>query len=451
MSSPETRSAPSLQWRLLWPLVTGIALLLGGLFVILDLQVDRAMYRSLDQFLDARADALATQLQEHPDEAEHLLAAYDLAGHNEFFAVYTAQGQLRLKSGSSDSGVLALPPAAARNQHYDAPLPDGHRGRVVALPLDDGGWLVLGTERESWDGIEQEMHVVLLIGIALAVVLVVVLCLWAVRRAFRTMTLEGARLAAMPPQQAVQVQVDHLPRELRPYAGAVREALSRLHDALERERRFSRHIAHQLRTPVAEVRLATEHALREGSREALVQGARATLHANSRMERGIHALLALSRWESGLESPAPDPLDLAALLRQIVADTSNGHHPQPSLQVPASAWVHSDAGMLERIFANLLHNALDYGDADQRIEVALLTDGDGYRVQVRNAASHLHADDVARFGERYWRGEGRGGDRQHAGLGLALTRALAAALGLELTFAYRNGEVVADLGPIPAL
>lgn len=451
MSSPEAARAPSLQRRLLWRLVLGFVLLLGGLFLLLSARIDHAVFQQMDAFLTARAEAFAQQWEEHRDEHDDLVAAFDFAGHTEFFAVYDARGRLRLKSGNSDGGALALPPSRLRGGHFNARLPDGHAGRAVAQALPDSGWLVLATERESWDHAERQIHLALAGGIALAVLLAVALCLWLVRRAFATMNAEGARLSALSPQQAAQLQVDHLPRELQPYARAVRDALARSHEALERERRFSRHVAHELRTPVAEVRLATEHALREGTPDALRAGAEATLQANARMARGIHALLALSRWENGLESPQPDPLDLAALLRALVRDAEALARAPITLAAPASAWIHSDAGMLERILANLLHNALDHGDADAPVRVSLESGADGYRVRVRNGARGLGPAEVARFGERYWRADNRGSDRQHAGLGLALARAMAEALGVGLAFALDGDEVVATLGPLPAL
>ena len=61
------------------------------------------------------------------------------------------------------------------------------------------------------------------------------------------------------------------------------------------------------------------------------------------------------------------------------------------------------------------------------------------------------ADDIARFGERYWRGRGEDGDAGHAGLGLALASAMAEPLGLKLGFALEAGAVVARLGPLAAL
>ena len=99
---------------------------------------------------------------------------------------------------------------------------------------------------------------------------------------------------------------------------------------------------------------------------------------------------------------------------------------------------------------NLLLNAMEYGDADAPVEAALEQATDGWWLQVRNRATGLADADLARFGERHWRGD-READARHAGLGLALVRAMAAALGLQLRFTLQEGQLQAALGPIPAL
>ncbi|WP_162111105.1 hypothetical protein [Pseudoxanthomonas mexicana] len=156
MSSPEANSPPSLQRRLLWRLTLGIGLLLGMLFVALDSLLDLTMYQRLDQFLEARASAFSVQLERRGHEdMDTLLAAYDLGGHTEFFAIYDGNGRLRTKSGNSAGGAVSLPQPAVASIHYDTTLPDGHRGRAFARPLSTDGWLVLATERESWDRTER--------------------------------------------------------------------------------------------------------------------------------------------------------------------------------------------------------------------------------------------------------------------------------------------------------
>lgn len=441
--------------QLLWQLLLAIGLLLGGLYLVLDTLVDRAMYRQLDQFLASRGAALAQQLQARDDDIEDILPAYDIVGHTEFFAIYDRAGQLRAASMNSALKPLAAPAPRMREGFGDTRLPDGHAGRYVVVPLRQGlfagGRLVMATERESWDATERRMHGVLLVGTVLASIAAVLLCLLLVRRVFAEMALEADRLPrdglkeATPPSQA--------PRELQPFIRAVHEALRKSWAMAERERRFSRNVAHELRTPVAEIRIASDHALREGDAAALREGLLLTQGANARMARGIEALLALARHESGQEPPTPDPLDLVALLRQQIEALCQADHLPASritLQAPADAWVHCDAGMLERIFANLLQNAVEYGDPAQPVQVTVQALEGAYRLQVRNRAEHLTAEDLAHFGERHWRGQ-QDGDARHAGLGVALVHAMADAMRLPVGFALDRGDVVATVGPMPAL
>ena len=451
----------SLQGQLAWQLTLAIGLLFGGLFLMLDALVDRAMYARLDQFLAARAQAFAAQIVEHdPEELRRLLPAYDLAGHAEFFALFDADGQLRLASVNSGSGALALPEAVVSPRFYDLRLPDGHYGRAIAQRLQPGrqpmgDWrLVLATERESWDKTERTVHGALLGGILLAIVLAVLICLWLLRKAFDGMRVEGERLSRLRVADDALAETGHLPRELRPYATAVREALQRLMHSAERERRFSRDIAHEMRTPLAEIRASAEHALAVGDIAALRSGVQAALAANARMERGIQALLALARYESGQLAPAPDPLDLVALLRQQVRSLAQAEGFDPAtrfeLDLPTAVWVHSDVGMLERILTNLLHNAHEYGSTEVPVRIWIDSADSLHTLCIRNRAPDLDVGEVAHFGERYWRGRGEDADAGHAGLGLALAMAMADALGLTLAFTLEGGSVTARLGPFAA-
>ncbi len=450
----------SLQRRLMWRLALAIGLLLGGLFVVFDVMVDRAMYAHLDQFLAARAQAFAGQIAGHdPEQLRKLLPAYDLAGHAEFFALFDADGRLLLASVNSAKRTLSLPTAVGSPHFYDTQLPDGHRGRAVALRLQQNrtrGWrLVLATERESWDRTERTLHGVLLGGIVLAIVLAVLLCVWLLRQAFSGMRAEGERLSGLHGGEDASLATEHLPRELRPYAVAVRDALQRLMNAAERERRLSRDVAHEMRTPLAEIRASAEHALDADDPPALRTGLHAALAANARMERGIQALLALARFESGQVTPAPDPLDLVSLLRQQVRGLAQAEGFDAGrrfvMDLPPAVWIHSDVGMLERILTNLLHNAHEYGSAEAPVRVWIETQDGAHTLCIRNDAPGLDADDVVRFGERYWRGRGEDADAGHAGLGLALATAMAEALGLRLGFALERDAVVARLGPFAAL
>jgi two-component system sensor histidine kinase QseC len=461
MSSSKPAPAWSIRRRLGWQLTLVMGVMMAGLFAMLDHNIDQEMYARLDRFLASRAGALSEQLQiRTPEETARLLPEYDLTGHTDFFTLYDARHRPILRSPNSGGEVLPLPGGTWHPPvFYDLELPDLHVGRAIVLSVpradaQDPHWLVVATERETWDQIEQRLHLLLLAVFLSGIAVMVTLSILLVRRAFSPLIAGGARLAALHPSEPPPELADGLPRELTPYADALHAALQRLYAAAQRERRMSRNLAHELRTPVAEIRTAAENALAADNLDACRTGLTATLSATARMERGINTLLALARYESGQETLARDPVDLVQLLRQQVNCILPPPGPQgpPRLaSLPAEAWVHSDVGILERILANLLQNAVEYAPADSRVECGIDAGDSGYMLWIRNLAPLLADEDLAYLGTRYWRKDDQGATANHAGLGLALAQAAARALGTELTFGLEGGWLTVRLGPMAAL
>jgi two-component system sensor histidine kinase QseC len=247
---------------------------------------------------------------------------------------------------------------------------------------------------------------------------------------------EAARVPEKPPHLPHQ----HLPQELTPFAEALNGAFDRLHAGMERERRFSRDVAHELRTPLAEMRAAVELAQRDAVVPGALDGVKAAM---DRMQRCIDGLLALSSYESGLARPELEPMDVVPLLRRAGADT-RVHAP-----LPAEAWVQSDSALLERIIDNLMLNALEYAPPDAVIDVALMSQQGAWWLHIGNVAPDLEAADLPHLGERFWRKSPAREANSHGGLGLALAATLAAVLGLRLSFRLDEGMLWASLGPLP--
>jgi signal transduction histidine kinase len=101
--------------------------------------------------------------------------------------------------------------------------------------------------------------------------------------------------------------------------------------------------------------------------------------------------------------------------------------------------IETDPALLEIVLDNLLGNAVAY--APRGGVVVLRADRGG--VEVRNAAPGLNPDDLANFGQRFWRKGAR--DEGHAGLGLALAGAAARSLRMPLTFALEDGVLRANV------
>ena len=292
--------------------------------------------------------------------------------------------------------------------------------------------LVVATEREALDALEQRLHVVLVLGILAALAIIVVFGVLAVRRGLAPLESFGRSLSARVAADALAAsappgaptaepgaQVTALPAELIPIAQVAQRAIDDALAALRREQRFARVAAHELRTPLAEIRLIAQAlSAAHAEREALLQVVDA-------MTRAVDALLTLARYEAGIEMPALEPVDLAALVRQALARLASTVQQRGLVVVanlPAEAWTMSDAAMLERILANVLGNAVVHAPAATRLTASLVTSGGQVTLSVRNAARL----DAARLRGRGARRAARGARAHgpgHAGLGL-----LAAAL-----------------------
>lgn len=452
-----TRKGWSLQRRLAMRLVLAVGSVLLILFIVLDVLIDEEIFDHFDRSLGVRAANIAAAL-DRPDGAA-ALPLYDRNGHTEFFTLYRADGSVW--DTSPNSAGFALP--RGPNQHtppryYDAHLPDGHAGRLLATPIElpgeaAPGLLVVGTEREQWDATESRVHHMLAFGIALALVLVMTLCLWLVRESFAHLLRHGQRIERLDADAAMPAP-DELPRELAPFVAAVDTGVRRLKDAIQRERRFSRDVAHELRTPIAEIRIVAEAAENADSAPEL-QAALATVVASSeRMQRSIDTLLLLARIESGQEIPAPDPVDLAVVIGHLLdamRPLAAERHIAFDTDLPTSAWMRGDTGMLERIAANLLANAIEYAPTGTTVRCRITHAAAGFTLTIDNDAPNLDDDDVRRFGQRFWRGSSEGGTARHAGLGLALTVTIAQAAGWPLAFTRRQSRLEARLGPLPKL
>jgi two-component system sensor histidine kinase QseC len=449
------RGRRSLRGTLALHLGLTVALAMAGLFTVIDHLVDAELYRRFDAGLAARAQALASYLGApgaRPQVAiETLMPQFRVQGHTDFYQVWDGRGAVLARSASSRGSDLERPAQAGGDgAYYDLGLPDGHRGRALArtvpLPPDDPRGallLVVAEEREALDALERRLHRVLLFGTGGTLALVLMLTAWSIRRALAPLDAFGRAVAALPLDGSARPPpVDDLPGELAPVAGKLAATLERLLAALDRERRFSRDLAHELRTPLAEARLLAELARRE---PGAAGGSLSQLEAALAEMTGIvDGLLYLARIEAGSERPQPEPLDLAALL---VAQSERCRAPAATRQLhwqlqTEPCWVLADPALLERLLAILCDNAVQHAPAGDRVLAQCACHPP--TVWLDNAAPGLTADELPRLDERFFH-RADGGNGAHAGLGLALARALADALGLELSFALDAGRLRVSL------
>jgi signal transduction histidine kinase len=447
--------------RLLLFLFTGLGVMMLGLFVLLDRGLDRQIYGRLDEGLQARAHAISVLLESRPAgkalaELQAMSPEYAGGGHTDFLQLWDASGHTLLSSGSNRDANLTPPKDVPANApyYYDLTLPDGHHGRAIAVRVTLQGHtgdaiLAVAEERERVDALERQVHVVLVSGVLLTLLMAVVLAVLAVRGGLRPLLAFGS--AARKGAESADLEPLALPHELQPLAHALNSAFARLRRALQRERRFTRDVAHELRTPLAEIRTAVELARRDAHASPALQGA---LESTERMSRSINGLLALSRYESGMQEVQMEPVELIALLGrslQLAAGPAQRRDVRVDLDAPAECWTQIDSSLLERVLDNLLLNAAEHAPEGGKVQVIMRCDEDCIHLRIGNAAPELEHRDLERLGERFWRKSPAREASRHGGLGLALARSLAELMHLRLEFHLEQGWLWAELNGLSSL
>lgn len=453
-----TDRSASLRRALGLRIVVGGGLLLVLLFLALDFMIDREIYDRFDEALVARGHLLATEITGSVPAGRRMpdgWPEFRRGQHTDFFQLWDDAGRTLSRSPSSGPLDLARPPSppGAIPVLYNLTLPDGHHGRAAALRLgDDAMVFAIASEREALDALERHIHLALVITIGAVLVLMVSLALMAVRRALQPLADFGAdaeRRAREP--STVPYDLRALPQELQPVASALDRAFTRITRMLLRERRFARDLAHELRTPLAEMFALIETlpatTAHEDGRAQLAQ----TLTG---MTRIVDGLLALARYEAGMDEPAIEPLDLVSIVRaQVQAQSADAMRRGLGfdLTLPAELWVMGDELLIERIVSNLLRNAVSHAPEGDRLGVHRVASAAGLSLCFENAAPTLTTSDLPRLGERHFRVGEASASGGHAGLGLALCTALAEQLELTIAYTLEQGRLTVELAGFRAL
>jgi len=225
-----------------------------------------------------------------------------------------------------------------------------------------------------------------------------------------------------------------LPVELSPICGHLNKLMERLEDGFERERRFSGDLAHELRTPIAELKMMAEVALRwpENNTES---HANETLDVAQQLQEIIESLLALSRYENGDEDPTCEKI----LLQKFTGDCwdpfvkkAEEKNIRVTINISNEHLIETDPKILRLIINNLFSNATEYTPSEGIINISGSHESEGHILSISNSVENFNQEMLSQLFERLWRGDVSRTDGSHSGLGLALSKACSKCLGLNL-------------------
>jgi signal transduction histidine kinase len=248
---------------------------------------------------------------------------------------------------------------------------------------------------------------------------------------------------------AVRVAVPSDPPELRRLARSFNTTAARLESLLSSQRAFVADASHQLRTPLAALRLRLENVEADGPdhRAEDLDGALAEVR---RLTALVESLLVLARAE---DAPAPTaavslaPLVEARLDAWRAVAAERGVHLDAAVQHVA---VRSDPGRLDQVLDNLLSNALDVAPRGTAVQVSARPTGARVELEVRDHGPGMTPEQRARAFDRFWRSSGSRRTDGGFGLGLPIVRRLVLADGGEVRLEDASGGGLAVVVSLPA-
>ena len=336
--------------------------------------------------------------------------------------------------------IPAKPPYAALVDFYDDVFEDdavrvtvllqpvvSPRGRAMAV-IQVAETLELRTTLARKVLFDTLWRQALLLAVIALVVVVVV------QRATRPVRRISAELQARPEGDLTAIAAHDAPRELLPLVDATNQVMGRLQHLLENQKRFVRDTAHQLRTPLAVLKVQVQSALR-GDMDAMEALAdisqtvdRATLLANQML-----ALAKVAQLRQQLDSPI---LDLAQVVRQVALDLSPLIvEKNIDFEIATQAGlVRAHEWMLGELTRNLLHNAVKHTPAGGTLTVRTACEAGRVALCVSDSGAGISDDMAARLYQPF-----SAGDVPHgSGLGLAICLEIVQALGGSISLENRR-------------
>lgn len=284
------------------------------------------------------------------------------------FQVRDREGRLLMRS---DSGPLQ-PMAPLRPGYADRTI-DGQQWRTFTMRSRNGYWYQTGEASDIRAEIAEEIAFGTLLPLLIALPVLAALVWWIVTWSLRDLRRVSAEIGERAPERMSPLRLERVPAEIERLVVAINSLLARLDSALARERRFVAEAAHELRTPIAALKVHADN-LRSARDAEESEESRLRLDGGiERIERLVSQLLTLNRLEPEAALSTTVPIELDYIVRQqtealrALADVR-----RIGLEVrTAAVRVMGDAPALESLTRNVIDNALRYTPEGGRVRVAL--------------------------------------------------------------------------------
>ncbi|MBL0596311.1 sensor histidine kinase N-terminal domain-containing protein [Aeromonas jandaei] len=359
----------------------------------------------------------------------------------------------------NDKGVMLLRSPSAPDQPlveltrgFSTVKKDHHQWRTFTLYNEDGRtWLVVAERDDERSELASKMAALTMLPLLLTLPFLLVLLWWLITRGLAPLRLLAQAISERHPANLSPLNLKTSAHELTPLTNEINRLMHALAETIEREKQFTNEAAHELRTPLAVLRIHSENALSAEDEESRQQSMHKMLQALDRSDRLIRQLLTQARIDNQ-QGVVQSELNLSQLLQTSLATLAPialKKDQQLSLEGDENLMVMGQSTLLDLLFSNLIDNALRYTQAGGEITVEVRQEGHRVRVDIRDNGPGIPTAALSRLCERFFRVNPQQGDG--VGLGMAIVSRIAQLHGAELDVHNRpeGGLEVSVFLPLP--
>ncbi|WP_412179322.1 ATP-binding protein [Variovorax paradoxus] len=406
------RMTGSLRARLLWFLLAAIVLAAGAQALV----AYRTVLKEADEIFDYHMQQMALSLRAGlPPSA----AVGGLGGAEQNFdfvvQVWTADGVRIFESADQAAlpqlAVLGFADVRARGTTYRV-FSMQTRGLVIQVAQDMAA-------RQHMAG---TLALRTVAPVALMAPLLMLVVWWVVSRSLAPVARVRTQVASRQADDLSPVSEEKLPDEVRPLVQELNLLFDRVRQAFEAQKHFVADAAHELRSPLAALKLQVQGLQRasdDGARELAIGRLVAGIDRATRL---VEQMLALARHEASMAAGAPpEPVVLAEVARLAVSDAVAAAQARRIdigiARADEGATVKGQSEALRMLLRNLLENAVKYTPEEGRVDIAIARLDDAVELSVDDSGPGLPPTERERVLDRFY----RSGEPQAPGSGLGLS------------------------------
>lgn len=453
-----------------------MSILLVSLFLMIDISVDTWISKEFDRAMINKSGLLETLVSEEPDEidfdfADEFMPEFSGKNDPEYFQLWH-DGKTFERSKTLDLfEIKALPKidvALHQSSITDITLPDGRSGRMYYtkfLPqIDSDDREDFGITKDEFsktqkpmelayalskEGLNQVLWFVDIIFIftsIIAVVAVRIIVFNVVKRGLIPLDMLNNNLKQINLNSDIStLSTAKLPEELIAITEGINLFISENKKLYSREKRITSDIAHELKTPIAELLNLSEVAIKFPHEKELADSFKEDVLAiTKRLKSIVNSIMLLQKSASGAELDKEN-IDLSVLLNTIVVRENNTHrniNVDIKTQCPL---LHTNEFALTTVLSNLINNAIFYSPESTPIiiSVAAYSNTQQIMVKIINTSQFNYTeDDLKHFFEPLWQKDASRTSEERYGLGLAIVKSYCEKMGATLTVATQTNQKI---------